>query len=98
MYSEKQSVGQSQLVDAKPTEFQQIAKRLEEESSTLFNLSNELLSKADSVMKFPGKESNPEGEMKEPNDFVSKIWYEIAAIQKQNNKLKYLLDHLNKII
>jgi hypothetical protein len=98
MYSENQKANSSQLVDAKPTEFQTIASRLEQESSRFYNLSNELLRKADSVMRFPGNDTNPEAKSPEPNDFVSKIWYEINTIQKQNDKLQYLLDHLNKII
>ena len=98
MYSENQKANSSQLADAKPTEFQTIASRLEQESSRFFNLSNELLRKADGVMRFQDNAQDLHDKPSEPNDFVSKIWYEINTIQKQNDKLQYLLDHLNKII
>ena len=98
MYSENVNVGQKLTSEPKSTEFQTIVQRLEQESSRFYNLSNELLRKADGVMRFPGNETSPEAKSPEPNDFVSKLWYEINTIQKQNDKLQYLLEHLNKII
>lgn len=96
MYQNETSVGNK--ADQAQPEFASIANRLEQESSKFYNLSNELLRKADSIKRFPAKENNPEQNTQEPNDVVSKMWYEINMISKQNDKLETLLKHLNAII
>jgi hypothetical protein len=80
-----------------PKEFDQVVKYLESEGSRLYNITNELIRKADTIMRFVEHEVLPE-KPSEPKDFLTKVYHELNMIRQQNEKLQYLLEHLNKII
>src|SRR5689334_10187198 len=82
----------------KQTEFLSIVNRLENESSRFFNLVNELLRKADSIQRLPDEKTEPNCVSPEPVDFVSKAYYEINQISRQNDKLQKLVDHFNQLV
>lgn len=84
---------------AKEPEFLYITNSLEKEVSRFFNLTNELYRKVDGISRFKENSTDsPEPKPLEPNDFVSKMFYEIHNIRKENDKLEYLLSHLNQLV